>query len=136
MPRRLGARRCTQKHHRATTSLWLLLERLEQVPGVVTKPQKEPLPESQPRLQWRAAALARGGACSRTCNAGTEGSSQGCRAGVLCCQNSSCDEGGELCVWGRSSGTKLFGQYLPHQTRQWVSPKEMVWHPGEGKEEL
>lgn len=45
-------------------------------------------------ISRRAAALARSlwvGSCTRTPSAGREGSCHGCRGGILCCQNSSCD---------------------------------------------
>lgn len=64
----------------------------------------------------RAAALARNlwaGGCTRTPSAGREGSSQGCRGGVLCCQDSSCNEGVGLCVWGGGSGRKPSGSIFP-----------------------
>lgn len=79
-PRRLGAFRCRKKHHGATTSLWML----HWVPGLLTKPQKEHLPGSQPRLQQGAAAPARSlwaRGCTRSPSAGREGSSQGCTGG-------------------------------------------------------
>lgn len=126
--RRPRAHGCREEHHGATESL-------EWVPGVVTKPQKVHLPESQPRLQGRAAALARslwGGAVSGPPVLGMKAPHMAVEEDSVLPEQLLRWSG--WIVWGRGSGRKLFQQYLPHQTWQWVSPQWWCGTPGEGRE--
>lgn len=127
-PRRLGACRCREKHHGATTRPL----------GAHKAPER-----ASPREPAQAAAGS-SSPCQKPLSKGLHQEPQCWERGLLtglhrrflCCHNSSCDEGLGLCVWGRGSGRKPFSQYLPRQTWQWVSPKRWCGTPGEGKEEL
>lgn len=96
------------------------IEDLKQVPGVVIKPQKEHLPESQPRLQQRAAALARS-LWARGPGLGERAPHRAAEEAFYAARTAPVMEG-LGCVLGQD------------QTWQWMSSKRLCGTPGEDKE--